>query len=212
MSYINLLQRLAQSQNSEQTYGCYRPDAIRALAQPDMSKLLIQNSLKSKEPQTEAGNELDLLSKAVQAGTTQLFPHADQACDPLNFDRSYRNALASCNLFDAQKQISNLNTLATRIDIAAKLAGLESKQLNAESVLNSDSKLLQKEWANFHEMSQQLAKNLSVDISRVTVRAEWQTAIQQLNLSALPLLIACHTEKAANVEPGQAHRQNFSGA
>lgn len=194
MSYTELIQTLANRSATAAPASCYRDDALRAIAQDDFSAMLnMLNKSSSTEP---THHYLDQLNLKLQDVTNPALAEADRACLPAHFDQCYQRALASCDSFAVQKQLANLSVLGLRLDIAASLAGLDAKHLNAELVSATANQALQKEWHNFVQHSQQLAKQINNDMSRHPELLGWQTSLTQLGSSLLANLAIVNSGKS----------------
>ncbi|MFZ6733187.1 hypothetical protein ACO0LG_14770 [Undibacterium sp. Ji42W] len=189
MSYTLLLHTLEQKRDDDGHAGCYRDDAIRALAQDDISSMLHkERGMDIRKEGTMAKNRLEELNQLLQSGGKPDFSASDAACSPQSFDVKYAGAVERCNLFLIQKQLTSLNTQAARVDMAARLTGLDTKNIKAESLQLPENQMLLKELETFRKLSINIAGLLAFDISRQERSEHLQKNIQQIGVKAREIL------------------------
>ncbi|MFZ6677459.1 hypothetical protein [Undibacterium sp. Tian12W] len=191
MSYALLLHTLEQKRDEDGHAGCYRDDAIRALAQDDISSMLHkERGMDIRKEGTMAKNRLEELNQLLQSGGKPDFSASDAACSPQSFDVKYAGAVERCNLFLIQKQLTSLNTQAARVDMAARLTGLDTKNIKTESLQLPENQMFVKELDTFRKLSINIAGLLAFDISRQERSEHLQKNIQQIGVKAREILNA----------------------
>ncbi|MFZ6711262.1 hypothetical protein [Undibacterium sp. TC9W] len=191
MSYTLLLHTLEQKRDEDGHAGCYRDDAIRALAQDDISSMLRkERGMDIRKEDTMAKNRLEELNQLLQSGGKPDFSASDAACSPQSFDVKYAGAVERCNLFLIQKQLTSLNTQAARVDMAARLTGLDTKNIKTESLQLPENQMFVKELETFRKLSINVAGLLAFDISRQERSEHLQKNIQQIGVKAREILNA----------------------
>ncbi len=191
LSYTLFLQALEQKRDEDGHAGCYRDDAVRALAQDDLSSMLNKgHGLDIGKDDVMAKNRLEELNQLLQSGSKPDFSASDAACSPQSFDVKYASAVERCNLFLIQKQLTSLNTQAARVDLAARLTGVDTSNIKTESLHLPENQVLLKELEAFRKLSINIAGLLAFDISRQERSEHLQKNIQQIGVKAREILNA----------------------
>ena len=191
LSYTLFLHTLEQRRDEDGHAGCYRDDAVRALAQDDLSSMLNKGrGLDIRKDDVMVKNRLEELNQLLQSGSKPDFSASDAACSPQSFDVKYATAVERCNLFLIQKQLTSLNTQAARVDMAARLTGVDTSNLKAESLHMPENQVLLKELEAFRKLSINIAGLLAFDISRQERSEHLQKNIQQIGAKAREILNA----------------------
>ncbi|MBC3910761.1 hypothetical protein [Undibacterium umbellatum] len=191
MSYTLFLHSLEQKRDEDGHTGCYRDDAVRALAQEDLSSLLNKNQGQDKlKGHAMTRNRLEELNQLLHSSSQPDFSASDAACSLQSFDVKYTSAVERCNLFLIQKQLASLNTQAARVDVAARLTGIETKDIKPDALSAPENQILLKELDTFKKLSINIAGLLAFDISRQERSEHLQTSIQQIGVKARDILNA----------------------
>ncbi|MCH8621279.1 hypothetical protein [Undibacterium sp. TS12] len=180
MSYTLFLKTLESKRDEDGHSGCYRDDAVRALAQDDLASMLA----KQQSTTGKAKNCIEELNQMLTSGARPDFSNTDLALSTQTFDAKYTHAVERCNLFLIQKQLTSLNTQAVRVDIAARHAGID---LQDSSATLTHPTLL-KELDVFKKLSTNVVGLLAFDISRQEASDSLQKSIQQIGDKTRTLL------------------------
>jgi len=137
-----------------------------------------------------AKNRLEELNQLLQSGGKPDFSATDAACSTQSFDVKYAGAVERCNLFLIQKQLTSLNTQAARVDMAARMTGVDTKNIKSEALQLPENQILLKELETFRKLSINIAGLLAFDISRQERSEHLQKNIQQIGSKAREILNA----------------------
>lgn len=189
MNYTLFLNALEQIRDADNQSGCYRSDAVRALAQDDLSAMLrnkaTQTDVKNGMP---AKNRVEELQQLLQSGAKPDFSNSDAHCHAQSFDVKYANSVDRCNLFLIQKQLMSLNTQAIRVNLAAKLAGVDLENGDFSTIAEPTDASLAREMDAFKKLSMNIAGLLTFDLSRQAWSDALQKNIQLVSTSARDIL------------------------
>ncbi len=202
MSYTLFLQSLESARDADGQTGCYRQDAVQALAQEDISAMLDKSASPNR-------NRVAQLNEMLREGVKPDFSTSDAHCDSRYFDASYAQAVERCNLFLIQKQLMSLNTQATRVDIAARLADINPQDMHSAVLDQAGHPSLAREIEEFKKLSTTIAGLLAFDISRQKYSEPLQKSIHLIGGSARNLLA---TLSSARLDATQEHKNASNGS